>query len=64
MKQIDGFSKLTKAQKIAWLCNTYFPNIENAASFLKSTTTLILTFRNCTTSLLKIQSLTTICPLR
>lgn len=35
MKQIDGFSKLTKAQKIAWLCDTYFPNIENAASFFE-----------------------------
>lgn len=35
MKQIDGFSKLTKAQKIEWLCNTYFPNTENASSFFE-----------------------------
>ena len=35
MKHIDGFSKLTKAEKIAWLCDTYFPNIENAASFFE-----------------------------
>ena len=35
MKQIDGFSKLTKAEKIQWLCDTYFPEVENAAAFFE-----------------------------
>ncbi len=32
MKQINGFSKLTKAEKIQWLFDTYFPEVENAAA--------------------------------
>lgn len=35
MKQINGFSKLTKAEKIQWLCDTYFPEVENAATFFE-----------------------------
>ena len=35
MKQINGFSKLTKAQKIEWLCNTYFPDNQNAYTFFE-----------------------------
>ena len=35
MKQINGFSKLTKAEKIQWLCDTYFPEVENAAAFFE-----------------------------
>ena len=35
MKQINGFSKLTKAEKIQWLCDTYFPEVENAAVFFE-----------------------------
>lgn len=35
MKHIDGFSKLTKAEKIQWLCDTYFPKVENAAAFFE-----------------------------
>ena len=35
MKQINGFSKLTKAQKIEWLCNTYFPDNQNAHTFFE-----------------------------
>ena len=35
MKQINGFSKLTKAEKIQWLCDTYFPEVENAADFFE-----------------------------
>ncbi|MDO4228198.1 MAG: hydroxymethylglutaryl-CoA reductase, degradative [Capnocytophaga sp.] len=32
MKNIQGFSKLTKQQKIEWLCKAYFADDENAAS--------------------------------
>ena len=35
MKQINGFSKLTKAEKIQWLCDTYFPEVENATDFFE-----------------------------
>ena len=35
MKHIDGFSKLTKAEKIQWLCNTYFPKVENAKALFE-----------------------------
>ena len=35
MKQINGFSKLTKAEKIQWLCDTYFPEVENATAFFE-----------------------------
>lgn len=35
MKQINGFSKLTKAEKIQWLCDTYFPEVENAVAFFE-----------------------------
>ena len=35
MKHIDGFSKLTKAEKIAWLCDTYFPEVENATALFE-----------------------------
>ena len=32
MKNISGFSKLTKQQKIQWLCDTYFPDDKDAFS--------------------------------
>ena len=35
MKHIDGFSKLTKAEKIQWLCDTYFPKVENAKALFE-----------------------------
>ena len=35
MKHIDGFSRLTKAQKIQWLCDTYFPKVENAKALFE-----------------------------
>ena len=35
MKQINGFSKLTKAEKIQWICDTYFPEVENATDFFE-----------------------------
>ncbi len=34
-KPIEGFSKLTKDQKIEWLANNYFSNSENAIKILK-----------------------------
>ena len=35
MKQINGFSKLTKAEKIRWLCDTYFSEVENATTLFE-----------------------------
>ena len=35
MKHIDGFSKLTKAEKIQWLCDTYFPEVKNAKALFE-----------------------------
>lgn len=35
MKKIQGFSKLTKQQKIDWLCDTYFPDDEQASSYFE-----------------------------
>lgn len=35
MKNISGFSKLTKQQKIQWLCDTYFPDDKDAFSNFK-----------------------------
>lgn len=35
MKKIEGFSKLTKQQKIDWLCETYFSGDEQAYSYFK-----------------------------
>ena len=64
MKQINGFSKLTKAEKIQWLCDTYFPEVENAAAFFENTTTPMLNSKNATTSSSKIQLRITTCPLR
>lgn len=50
MKHIDGFSKLTKAEKIAWLCDTYFPEVENATALFEDIRTLMLNCKNCTMS--------------
>src|SRR5699024_8457918 len=35
MKQISGFSKLTKQEKITWLTETYFQNSQKAEELLK-----------------------------
>lgn len=34
-KSVQGFSKLSKQQRIDWLCNTYFPNEPDAALAFK-----------------------------
>ena len=34
-KQITGFSKLSKSNKIDWIVNTYFSNKEDAKTILK-----------------------------
>lgn len=35
MKQIEGFSKLSKQEKIAWLCRTYFGDVSDAAALFE-----------------------------
>ncbi|ATA93964.1 hydroxymethylglutaryl-CoA reductase, degradative [Capnocytophaga canimorsus] len=34
-KSVEGFSKFTKEEKINWLCNTYFPNENDAKSYFE-----------------------------